>query len=137
MDTDGSVQHPVPMPAASAESLSSPNFTTLAAVKVAMQEESPGQADDLSNSLGQMSLSCQDSTEATDSSAALFQPPLISQHRGLASWVSPSPPLTIPPLAMYHLLSKCGYPGATCSPLNGSMFVTNPPGQYPNPNQPY
>lgn len=52
-------------------------------------------------------------------------------------WVSPSPPLTVPPLAKHQLLSKCCYPGATCSLLNRSRFLTNTPGQYPNSNQQY
>lgn len=48
------------------------------------------QADDLSNPFGQMSLSRQGSTEASDPSAALFQPPLISQHPQQTSFIMAS-----------------------------------------------
>ncbi|KAF6119742.1 hypothetical protein HJG60_010161 [Phyllostomus discolor] len=106
---------------------------------------SPGscpQADDLSNPFGQMSLSRQGSTEASDPSTALFQPPLISQHPQQTSFIMASTGQPLP--SSNYSTSSHAPPTQQVLPPQGYMQPPQqiqvsyyPPGQYPNSNQQY
>ncbi|KAM5335896.1 R3H domain-containing protein 2 isoform 12-T15 [Glossophaga mutica] len=100
------------------------------------------QADDLSNPFGQMSLSRQGSTEASDPSAALFQPPLISQHPQQTSFIMASTGQPLP--SSNYSASSHAPPTQQVLPPQGYMQPPQqiqvsyyPPGQYPNSNQQY
>ncbi|XP_021566358.1 R3H domain-containing protein 2 isoform X12 [Carlito syrichta] len=100
------------------------------------------QADDLSSPFGQMSLSRQGSTEATDPSAALFQPPLISQHPQQTSFIMASTGQPLP--TSNYSTSSHAPPTQQVLPAQGYMQHPQqiqvsyyPPGQYPNSNQQY
>ncbi|XP_070266021.1 R3H domain-containing protein 2 isoform X16 [Myotis yumanensis] len=100
------------------------------------------QADDLSNPFGQMSLNRQGSTEAADPSAALFQPPLISQHPQQTSFIMASTGQPLP--ASNYSTSSHATPTQQVLPPQGYMQPPQqiqvsyyPPGQYPNSNQQY
>ncbi|XP_053777252.1 R3H domain-containing protein 2 isoform X13 [Desmodus rotundus] len=100
------------------------------------------QADDLSNPFGQMSLSRQGSTEASDPSAALFQPPLISQHPQQTSFIMASTGQPLP--SSNYSTSSHAPPTQQVLPPQGYMQPPQqiqvsyyPPGQYPNSNQQY
>ncbi|XP_016079942.1 PREDICTED: R3H domain-containing protein 2 isoform X3 [Miniopterus natalensis] len=112
------------------------------------QQQSPlnnhmiSQADDLSNPFGQMSLSRQGSTEAADPSAALFQPPLISQHPQQTSFIMASTGQPLP--TSNYSTSSHAPPTQQVLPPQGYMQPPQqiqvsyyPPGQYPNSNQQY
>ncbi|KAM5335894.1 R3H domain-containing protein 2 isoform 10-T13 [Glossophaga mutica] len=99
-------------------------------------------ADDLSNPFGQMSLSRQGSTEASDPSAALFQPPLISQHPQQTSFIMASTGQPLP--SSNYSASSHAPPTQQVLPPQGYMQPPQqiqvsyyPPGQYPNSNQQY
>ncbi|XP_053777250.1 R3H domain-containing protein 2 isoform X11 [Desmodus rotundus] len=99
-------------------------------------------ADDLSNPFGQMSLSRQGSTEASDPSAALFQPPLISQHPQQTSFIMASTGQPLP--SSNYSTSSHAPPTQQVLPPQGYMQPPQqiqvsyyPPGQYPNSNQQY
>ncbi|XP_021566351.1 R3H domain-containing protein 2 isoform X5 [Carlito syrichta] len=99
-------------------------------------------ADDLSSPFGQMSLSRQGSTEATDPSAALFQPPLISQHPQQTSFIMASTGQPLP--TSNYSTSSHAPPTQQVLPAQGYMQHPQqiqvsyyPPGQYPNSNQQY
>ncbi|XP_054435934.1 R3H domain-containing protein 2 isoform X3 [Pteronotus mesoamericanus] len=100
------------------------------------------QADDLSNPFGQMSLSRQGSTEASDPSTALFQPPLISQHPQQTSFIMASTGQPLP--SSSYSTSSHAPPTQQVLPPQGYMQPPQqiqvsyyPPGQYPNSNQQY
>ncbi|XP_045409519.1 R3H domain-containing protein 2 isoform X18 [Lemur catta] len=100
------------------------------------------QADDLSNPFGQMSLSRQGSTEATDPSSALFQPSLISQHPQQTSFIMASTGQPLP--TSNYSTSSHVPPTQQVLPPQGYMQPPQqiqvsyyPPGQYPNSNQQY
>ncbi|XP_006897734.1 PREDICTED: R3H domain-containing protein 2 [Elephantulus edwardii] len=100
------------------------------------------QADDLSNPFGQMSLSRQGSTEATDPSSALFQPPLISQHPQQTSFIMASTGQPLP--TSNFSTSSHAPPTQQVLPPQGYMQPPQqiqvsyyPPGQYPNSSQQY
>ncbi|XP_059539334.1 R3H domain-containing protein 2 isoform X23 [Myotis daubentonii] len=100
------------------------------------------QADDLSNPFGQMSLNRQGSTEAADPSAALFQPPLISQHPQQTSFIMASTGQPLP--ASNYSTSSHATPTQQVLPPQGYIQPPQqiqvsyyPPGQYPNSNQQY
>ncbi|XP_036886113.1 R3H domain-containing protein 2 isoform X9 [Sturnira hondurensis] len=100
------------------------------------------QADDLSNPFGQMSLSRQGSTEASDPSTALFQPPLISQHPQQTSFIMASTGQPLP--SSNYSTSSHAPPTQQVLPPQGYMQPPQqiqvsyyPPGQYPNSNQQY
>ncbi|KAM5175483.1 R3H domain-containing protein 2 isoform 9-T14 [Callospermophilus lateralis] len=100
------------------------------------------QADDLSNPFGQMSLSRQGSTEATDPSSALFQPPLISQHPPQTSFIMASTGQPLP--TSNYSTSSHAPPTQQVLPPQGYIQPPQqiqvsyyPPGQYPNSNQQY
>ncbi|XP_054435935.1 R3H domain-containing protein 2 isoform X4 [Pteronotus mesoamericanus] len=99
-------------------------------------------ADDLSNPFGQMSLSRQGSTEASDPSTALFQPPLISQHPQQTSFIMASTGQPLP--SSSYSTSSHAPPTQQVLPPQGYMQPPQqiqvsyyPPGQYPNSNQQY
>ncbi|XP_036886106.1 R3H domain-containing protein 2 isoform X3 [Sturnira hondurensis] len=99
-------------------------------------------ADDLSNPFGQMSLSRQGSTEASDPSTALFQPPLISQHPQQTSFIMASTGQPLP--SSNYSTSSHAPPTQQVLPPQGYMQPPQqiqvsyyPPGQYPNSNQQY
>ncbi|KAM5175477.1 R3H domain-containing protein 2 isoform 3-T8 [Callospermophilus lateralis] len=99
-------------------------------------------ADDLSNPFGQMSLSRQGSTEATDPSSALFQPPLISQHPPQTSFIMASTGQPLP--TSNYSTSSHAPPTQQVLPPQGYIQPPQqiqvsyyPPGQYPNSNQQY
>uniref|UniRef100_A0A8C9AHG9 R3H domain containing 2 n=1 Tax=Prolemur simus TaxID=1328070 RepID=A0A8C9AHG9_PROSS len=99
-------------------------------------------ADDLSNPFGQMSLSRQGSTEATDPSSALFQPSLISQHPQQTSFIMASTGQPLP--TSNYSTSSHVPPTQQVLPPQGYMQPPQqiqvsyyPPGQYPNSNQQY
>ncbi|XP_066225535.1 R3H domain-containing protein 2 isoform X25 [Saccopteryx leptura] len=100
------------------------------------------QADDLSNTFGQMNLSRQGSTEAADPSTALFQPPLISQHPQQTSFLMASAGQPLP--TSNYSTSSHAPPAQQVLPAQGYMQPPQqiqvsyyPPGQYPNSNQQY
>ncbi|KAM8802191.1 R3H domain-containing protein 2 isoform 20-T22 [Rhynchonycteris naso] len=100
------------------------------------------QADDLSNPFGQMSLSRQGSTEASDPSTALFQPTLISQHPQQTNFLMASAGQPLP--TSNYSTSSHAPPAQQVLPAQGYMQPPQqiqvsyyPPGQYPNSNQQY
>ncbi|XP_052666322.1 R3H domain-containing protein 2 isoform X8 [Harpia harpyja] len=100
------------------------------------------QADELSNPFGQISLSRQGSTEATDPSSAMFQSSLISQHPQQAGFIMATPGQPIP-TSNY---SASGHTAPTQQVLQPQGYIQPPqqiqvsyypPGQYPNSSQQY
>ncbi|XP_052666327.1 R3H domain-containing protein 2 isoform X13 [Harpia harpyja] len=99
-------------------------------------------ADELSNPFGQISLSRQGSTEATDPSSAMFQSSLISQHPQQAGFIMATPGQPIP-TSNY---SASGHTAPTQQVLQPQGYIQPPqqiqvsyypPGQYPNSSQQY
>ncbi|XP_029892629.1 R3H domain-containing protein 2 isoform X11 [Aquila chrysaetos chrysaetos] len=100
------------------------------------------QADELSNPFGQISLSRQGSTEATDPSSAMFQSSLISQHPQQTGFIMATPGQPIP-TSNY---SASGHTAPTQQVLQPQGYIQPPqqiqvsyypPGQYPNSSQQY
>ncbi|XP_029892630.1 R3H domain-containing protein 2 isoform X12 [Aquila chrysaetos chrysaetos] len=99
-------------------------------------------ADELSNPFGQISLSRQGSTEATDPSSAMFQSSLISQHPQQTGFIMATPGQPIP-TSNY---SASGHTAPTQQVLQPQGYIQPPqqiqvsyypPGQYPNSSQQY
>ncbi|XP_049675561.1 R3H domain-containing protein 2 isoform X3 [Accipiter gentilis] len=86
-------------------------------------------ADELSNPFGQISLSRQGSTEATDPSSAMFQSSLISQHPQQTGFIMATPGQPIS-------TSNYSASGHT-APTQQIQVSYYSPGQYPNSSQQY
>ncbi|XP_049675564.1 R3H domain-containing protein 2 isoform X6 [Accipiter gentilis] len=100
------------------------------------------QADELSNPFGQISLSRQGSTEATDPSSAMFQSSLISQHPQQTGFIMATPGQ---PISTSNY-SASGHTAPTQQVLQPQGYIQPPqqiqvsyysPGQYPNSSQQY
>ncbi|XP_049675567.1 R3H domain-containing protein 2 isoform X9 [Accipiter gentilis] len=99
-------------------------------------------ADELSNPFGQISLSRQGSTEATDPSSAMFQSSLISQHPQQTGFIMATPGQ---PISTSNY-SASGHTAPTQQVLQPQGYIQPPqqiqvsyysPGQYPNSSQQY
>lgn len=100
------------------------------------------QADDLNSHFGQMSLSRQGSSEASDPSTAIYQSPLLSQHPQQAGFIMTTGGQAIPTTGY----PSSGHPSPTQQviPTQGFMQPPQqiqvsyyPTGQYPNSSQQY
>ncbi|XP_068123569.1 R3H domain-containing protein 2 isoform X2 [Hyperolius riggenbachi] len=101
------------------------------------------QAEELNSHFGQMTLSRQGSSEAPDPSAAIYQPPLMSQHPQQTSFIMTSGGQAMPPTGY----PSSGHPSPTQQVMPPQGFMQPPPqqiqvsyyptGQYPNTTQQY
>nr|XP_060618985.1 R3H domain-containing protein 2 isoform X4 [Anolis sagrei ordinatus] len=99
-------------------------------------------ADELSNPFGQISLSRQGSTETSDPSSGMFQPPIMSQHPQQTGFImaSPGQPITASNYsASGHTApaQQVLQPQSYMQPPQQIQVSYYPPGQYPNSSQQY